>query len=173
VPNHTKHTAYCALLEISPDAAKLANEIIDAPRSVPTYKAFRIRCGDRLYEKWETDCVGKPPKYNHDLARKYAEDAELDIRFVKRQTTEVRIAYFLHHLLDLFEEHSRPPHATVAKCRSHARQRMKEIFGSDRKEGNLLARYGLREDYMRAEKFFIGPKSQSWLQGNLCHKRSR
>ena len=57
-----------------------------------------------LYEKWSQACAEGPPKFNHDLARHYASDAEMDLRFLKRHKGELRIAYFLHHLLDLCEE---------------------------------------------------------------------
>lgn len=101
------------------------------------------------------------------MARRYFEDAELDLKFLCQQSEDYCVAYFLHHLFDLYEELF-PKYATISDRRHAARNKMEACFGHKCLGGNLLSRYGMRSYYKKAEDFFKGPKSQYWLDNRFA-----
>lgn len=155
MPEQPLHIEYCQLAGLMDlRTLKTVNDMIDTPNFRYGYRTFRAKIGSPLPRT----------AFDHNLARKFTQDAELDIRFLKKQTAEFRVAYFLHHFLDLYSERKSTEERSVSECRSWARKEMSRIFGCQRSQGDLLTRYCLRSEFLIAEKFFISPKSQFWLQ---------
>lgn len=159
VPCHKLHIEYCTKAGITDEALlRNVNDMIDFPRHYKKYREFRIKCGKPL------TYYGK---FNNDLAINYPEDAELDIKFLSKQTEDFCVAYFLHHFLDLYKDKTRQSKKmTLGEKRSWARDVMKKVFGNKRPGKTLLTGH-IKNYYKRAEEFFISPKSQYWLRENI------
>lgn len=155
MPKHLLHIEYCLLAGLTDvKMVGIVNDIIDFPNFRYGYRTFRKKAGSPLPRSG----------MNHNLARSSHEDAELDAMYLQQQPADFRIAYFLHHFLDLYSKHKEKRARTVAECRSWARGEMYRIFGRNRLQGNLLTRCRLGDEFKRAETFFISPKSQFFLE---------
>ena len=159
VPCHKLHIEYCMKAGITDEVLlKNVNDMIDFPMFYRKYKQFRMNCGKPLTYHG---------KFNNDLAIKYPEDAELDIKFLSKQSEDFCVAYFLHHFLDLYKDKTRQSKKmTLGEKRSWARDVMKKVFGNKR-PGEILLTGRIKNYYKQAEDFFISPKSQYWLQENI------
>jgi hypothetical protein len=149
MPEHSLHIEYCLLAGLTDvKALKAVNDVIDFPNFRARYRNFRQEMGIPL----------PTHRFNHNLARKHPTDAEMDVRYLETESPQFRIAYFLHHYLDLFSEHQRESNRSISECRRWARQEMNLIFG------NLLHSADVKEGFVAAETFFLSPESESFLQ---------
>jgi hypothetical protein len=160
MPHQELHREFYRLAGLTNEKTmKIVDDMIDHANFGAGYRTFRQRIGHPL-----------PPGSgwkNHNRARRNPLDAQLELMYLQEKPTEFRVAYFLHHGLDLYSDHKGKTDRSISECRTWAWSKMNSIFNKV-----MISRCRLTDEFREAEGFFKSSKSQYWLDRLLAKKKA-